>query len=126
MAGSSWTPGSRPGGRLPSTPGLALPMIGPRQFRERDSVANHKSAKKRARQTLKRTERNRHTRSRVKSAIKSARTALDAGDAGETTSAIKVAEGVLRRAASKGAIPKKRASRQVSRLAKSQNRLAST
>jgi small subunit ribosomal protein S20 len=89
-------------------------------------VANHKSAKKRARQTLKRTERNRHTRSRVKSAVKSARTALDAGDAGETTSAIKVAEGVLRRAASKGAIPKKRASRQVSRLAKGQNRLASS
>jgi len=88
-------------------------------------VANHKSAKKRARQALKRTERNRHTRSRVKSAVKSARTALDAGDAGETTTAIKVAEGVLRRAASKGVIPKKRASRQVSRLTKSRNRLAS-
>jgi small subunit ribosomal protein S20 len=87
-------------------------------------VANHKSAKKRARQTLKRTERNRHTRSQVKSAIKSARTALSAGDTGETATAVKAAEGVLRRAASKGAIPKKRASRSVSRLAKSQNRLA--
>ncbi|MBW2495050.1 MAG: 30S ribosomal protein S20 [Deltaproteobacteria bacterium] len=89
-------------------------------------MANHKSAKKRARQTLKRTERNRHTRSRVKSAVNNARTALDAGDSGETASAIKTAESVLRRAASKGAIPKKRASRQVSRLAKSQNRLASS
>ena len=88
-------------------------------------MANHKSAQKRARQTLKRTERNRHTRSRVKSAVKSARIALEAGDAEETASAVKVAEGVLRRAASKGAIPKKRASRQVSRLAKNQNRLAS-
>jgi small subunit ribosomal protein S20 len=87
-------------------------------------VANHKSAKKRARQTVKRTERNRHTRSQVKSAIKSARTALSAGDTGETATAVKAAEGVLRRAASKGAIPKKRASRSVSRLAKSQNRLA--
>jgi small subunit ribosomal protein S20 len=89
-------------------------------------VANHKSAQKRARQTLKRTERNRSTRSRVKSAVKSARTALAAGDAGETATALKVAEGVLRRAASKGAIPKKRASRSVSRLAKNQNRLASS
>jgi len=89
-------------------------------------VADHKSAKKRARQALKRTERNRHTRSRVKSAVKDARTALAAGDAGATTSALKVAEGVLRRAASKGAIPKKRASRHVSRLTKTQNRLATT
>jgi small subunit ribosomal protein S20 len=89
-------------------------------------VANHKSAKKRARQTPKRSERNRSTRSRVKSVVKSARSALEAGDAGETATAIKTAEGVLRRAASKGVIPKKRASRSVSRLAKSQNRLASS
>jgi small subunit ribosomal protein S20 len=89
-------------------------------------VANHKSAKKRVRQTLKRTERNRHTRSSVKSAVKSARSALTAGDAGETATAVKAAEGVLRRAASKGVIPKKRASRSVSRLAKSQNQLASS
>ena len=89
-------------------------------------MANHKSAKKRARQTIKRTERNRHTRSRVKSAVKNARTALAAGDTEETATALKAAEGVLRRAASKGAIPKKRASRSVSRLAKSQNRLASS
>jgi small subunit ribosomal protein S20 len=89
-------------------------------------VANHKSAKKRARQTPKRTERNRSARSRVKSAVKNARSALEAGDAGETAAALKSAEGVLRRAASKGAIPKKRASRSVSRLAKSQNRLASS
>jgi small subunit ribosomal protein S20 len=89
-------------------------------------VADHKSAKKRARQTLKRTERNRSTRSRVKSAVKSARVALSADDTGETETALKAAEGVLRRAASKGAIPKKRASRSVSRLAKSKNRLASS
>jgi len=89
-------------------------------------VANHKSAKKRARQTIKRTERNRHTRSRVKSAVKSARSALAEGDTAETATALRTAEGVLRRAASKGAIPKKRASRSISRLAKSQNRLASS
>ena len=101
-------------------------MITPPSIPRENSVANHKSAKKRARQTPKRTERNRSTRSRVKSAVKSARSALTAGDAGETATALKAAEGVLRRAASKGAIPKKRASRSVSRLAKSQNRLASS
>ena len=89
-------------------------------------MANHKSAKKRARQTAKRTERNRSTRSRVKSAVKSARSSLEAGDAGELASSLKTAESVLRKAASKGAIPKKRASRSVSRLAKGQNRLASS
>jgi len=88
-------------------------------------VANHKSATKRARQTLKRAKRNQHTRSRVKSAVKSARAALAAGDTTEAAEAVKTAEKVLRCAASKGVIPKKRASRHVSRLAKSRNRLAS-
>jgi small subunit ribosomal protein S20 len=89
-------------------------------------VANHKSAKKRARQTVKRTVRNRQNRTRVKSAIKRVRTTLTAGGAEETDAALKAAESVLRRAASKGAIPKKRASRQVSRLARTCNRNAST
>jgi small subunit ribosomal protein S20 len=86
-------------------------------------VAHHKSAKKRARQTLKRTERNRNLRSRVKSAIRSVRSAVAAGDAQQSSATLSVAEGVLRRTASKGVIPKKRASRQISRLAKSHNRL---
>ncbi len=82
-------------------------------------MATHKSAKKRARQDIKRAARNRHSRSQVKSAVKTARTALDSGEGAET--AVRAAEGVLRRIASKGAIPKKRASRQVSRLAKRKN-----
>jgi len=89
-------------------------------------VANHKSAKKRARQTLKRAERNRSTRSRVKSAVKRARSALAQGDSAETATALQAAEGVLRSAASKGVIPKKRASRSVSRLARRRNRVASS
>ena len=89
-------------------------------------MANHKSAKKRARQTLKRADRNRNTRSRVKSAIRNVRSAVAAGDAEKSDAALAVAEGVLRRAASKGAIPKKRVSRQVSRLAKNRNQLAAT
>ena len=88
-------------------------------------MANHKSAKKRARQTLKRADRNRHTRSRVRTAVKAVRSAAVEGDAGQTQAALKIAEGLLRRAASKGAIPKKRVSRHVSRLTKSLNRIAS-
>jgi len=84
-------------------------------------VANHKSAKKRARQTLKRTARNRAVRTGAKSAIRNARAAVKAGDPETRDAAVKKAESVLRRAASKGVIPKKRASRQISRLAKSRN-----
>ncbi len=89
-------------------------------------MANHKSAKKRARQTLKRADRNRNMRSRVKSVIRSARSDVAARDAEKSDEALRVAEGVLRRVASKGAIPKKRASRQISRLTKSRNQLTST
>ncbi len=89
-------------------------------------MANHKSAKKRARQTLKRTRRNRDLRSRVKSVVRSVRSAVTSGDAEKSDAALSVAESVLRRMASKGAIPKKRASRQISRLTKSRNQLTSS
>ena len=81
-------------------------------------MAQHKSAKKRARQTVKRTERNRSIRSRVKTGMKRFRTAVETEDAEQTTAALRAAEGLLNRAASKGVIPKKRARRQISRLAK--------
>ena len=89
-------------------------------------MATHKSAKKRARQTLKRTARNRHIHSGAKSAIRNVRAAVDAKDQEKTDAALKAAESVLRRAASKGVIPKKRVSRQISRLTKSRNQLASS
>jgi len=88
-------------------------------------LANHKSAKKRARQDLKRAARNKTSRTRVKSVLKSAGVALDSGDPEAATAAIRTAEGVLRRVASKGAIPKKRASRISSRLAKRRNAMSS-
>ena len=84
-------------------------------------MATHKSAVKRARQALRRRERNRNLRGRMRTAIKQARAAIPTG--GETSqSALKEAESLLRRAASSGVIPKKRASRQISRLTKSANR----
>jgi small subunit ribosomal protein S20 len=80
-------------------------------------LANHKSARKRARQTPKRQERNKAVRSRLRSSLKEAREAVDGGaeDAGARKRA---AERELRRAASKGVIPARRASRLVSRLSK--------
>jgi small subunit ribosomal protein S20 len=77
-------------------------------------VANHKSAKKRARQTEKRRARNRHVNSGVKTAVK----ALHQAPPEEQAAALRRAESVIRRAASKGVISKKQASRRVSRLAK--------
>jgi len=71
---------------------------------------------------VKRTQRNRSVRSRVKTGIKKSRAALEEGDAEQTTAALRAAEGLLSRAASKGVIPKKRARRQVSRLAKRAHR----
>jgi len=87
-------------------------------------LAQHKSAAKRARQALKRRARNRNIRSAVRTGVKAARTAADGSDPAEATNASRRAEGLLRRAASKGVIPKKRASRRVSRLARRANQVA--
>ena len=54
-----------------------------------------------------------------------AREAIAAGNTESTSGALRTAESLLRRAASKGAIPRTRASRQVSRLAKAANQLQS-
>ena len=67
---------------------------------------------------------NRAVRTGTKSAVRSVRTAVQAGDAETSEAALKKAESVLRRAASKGVIPKKRASRQISRLVKSRNQIS--
>jgi small subunit ribosomal protein S20 len=87
-------------------------------------LAQHKSARKRARQAVKRRAHNRGIRSSVRTGVKSAHTAIESGDGEATTAAVRLAEGLLRRAASKGVIPKKRARRQVSRLAKRAHRAA--
>lgn len=81
-------------------------------------MAQHKSASKRARQSQKRRDRNRRVRSALKSAIKKVRGALAAGDASAARQALPAAESLIRRAASKGVIPKRRADRQVARLAR--------
>ncbi len=81
-------------------------------------MAQHKSAKKRARQSLKRRARNRHLSSGLKTAVKAVRTA--SGD--EALTALRAAESEIRKAASKGLLSKKQASRRVSRLTKAVHR----
>jgi small subunit ribosomal protein S20 len=81
-------------------------------------LAHHKSAKKRARQDLKRRARNRHVTSGLKTAFKNARTAIAGGEGEAAGQAVRTAESVIRKAVSKGVLSKKQASRRVSRLAR--------
>jgi small subunit ribosomal protein S20 len=72
-------------------------------------LANHKSAQKRIRQSEKRRMHNKTIRTAMRTVVKNCRTA----------------ERSLQRAASKGIIPKARADRAVSRLARRLNRVGS-
>ncbi len=88
-------------------------------------MANHKSAEKRIRQNEKRRMRNKSVRTAMRSVVKNCRTALEGSDAEEAREKFRAAERSLRRAASKGIIPKARVDRAVSRLAKRLNTLSS-
>jgi len=81
-------------------------------------VANHKSAKKRARQNPRRQARNRAVKGQVKTRVKRFLAAVDGGDAEAASQRLREAEGELRKAGSKGVLPKRRVSRKVSRLAR--------
>lgn len=81
-------------------------------------MAHHKSAKKRIRQTVRRTARNRDVRSNTRTLVKRFRMAVEAGDAAAAGQHLRAAERAIRRAATKGVIPARRASRTVSRLSK--------
>lgn len=86
-------------------------------------MANHKSALKRIRQSEKRRKRNQHVRTRMRTVVKRCREALATGDPGRATEAFRAAEREIRRAATKGVIPRQRADRSVGRLAKHLNEL---
>jgi small subunit ribosomal protein S20 len=79
-------------------------------------MANHASAEKRNRQRIKRTARNRADKSELRTEIKKARAAVKASPA-DATAAVRTATSELDRAASKGTIPRRRASRLAGRLA---------
>ncbi len=81
-------------------------------------MANHKSAVKRIRQNSRRRARNKRIRTGMRTVVKSCRLALESGDVEVAREKLREAERSLRKAASKGVIPKARADRKVSRLAK--------
>ena len=85
-------------------------------------MATHKSAAKRARQSVRRKGRNSRIRTRVKSMTKAFRLAIGANDKTAALGALETATRQLRRAASKGVLHKRTASRRVSRLVRAANK----
>jgi small subunit ribosomal protein S20 len=84
-------------------------------------VANHKSALKRVRQTVKRRARNRHVLTAMRSQIKRLRAAVEAGNADEAKVCLTETVRHLSRAADKGVIHRKQASRKIGRLTRAVN-----
>jgi len=83
-------------------------------------LANHKSALKRHRQSLENRDRNRATRSRMKTAVKAAVQAVEAKDE-NATKILSSAVSIVAKSASKGLIHKNTAARKISRLTKRAN-----
>jgi small subunit ribosomal protein S20 len=79
-------------------------------------VANIKSAEKRARQTIKRRAHNVAARSKLRTAIKSVVTAINAGDKAEASATLKAAVPVIDAMVNKGIIHRNKASRHKSHL----------
>ena len=79
-------------------------------------MANIKSAKKRARQAVKRNARNSSARSALRTAVKKVVNAIAAKDKSGAEAAYKAAEPVLDRSASRNLIHKNKASRHKARL----------
>ena len=86
-------------------------------------MANHKSAKKRARQDIKKRAQNKGYISGVKTAVKNFQSAVNElgqgkGDAEKTIGLFKDAQSMLNKAATKGLLHKNNVSRSISRLHK--------
>lgn len=79
-------------------------------------MANTRTATKRARQALKRQANNQTVRSTTRSALRVALDAIKTQDTAKAKTAYQMAVKALSKAASKGAIPKGRAARKISRL----------
>jgi len=88
-------------------------------------MANIKSAIKRIRTSEKRRLRNAAVRSSVRSSVKSARTALEGGQAAQARETLQRTIQILDKAVTKGVIHKNTAARKKSRLTRQLNALAS-
>jgi small subunit ribosomal protein S20 len=84
-------------------------------------VANHVSAAKRARQTVKITVRNKHVRTTTRSLMKRVRAAVAEGDKGRADGVLKQAIKQIDKAVGKGLWHKNAGARYVSRLTSSVN-----
>ena len=87
-------------------------------------MANHLQAEKRNRQRIKRTERNRRFRSEVRTYVKRVRTFVSEEKADEAKDALKLAIRHLDRAVTKGLLHRNTASRLISRISVSVNKLS--
>jgi len=79
-------------------------------------MANSPQAKKRARQTERRTEVNKARRSRIRTFLRTVEEAITGGDSSVAKDALKSAEPELMRGVSKGVMHKNTAARKMSRL----------
>lgn len=87
-------------------------------------MANHKSAKKRAKQTIVKTERNKIRKTTVRSVIKDLRAAVEANDKKTAQELLPKAQSYLYRLAKHGAINQNNAGRRTARLAAQVNKIA--
>ncbi len=79
-------------------------------------MANTPSAKKAARKIERRTDVNKVMRSRMRGSIRKVEEAIASGDKSAAREALKTAQPVIMKAATKGIVPRNTASRKVSRL----------
>ncbi len=86
-------------------------------------MANHASAIKRQKQSVKRNARNRAARTRIKNVVKAVRAAIQNNDKAAAEQALQTATSTVSKIAGKGVIHWKNAARKVSRLAKAVNAL---
>tara|TARA_Y100000768_G_C23971583_1_gene680841 strand:+ start:800 stop:1063 length:264 start_codon:yes stop_codon:yes gene_type:complete len=87
-------------------------------------VANHKSAKKRIRQTEKRRTNNRWKTTRVRTQVKALRGLIEEGKKDEALKLLPVVQGLMDKLAKSSAMKKASAGRKVSRLAAQVSRLS--
>ena len=88
-----------------------------------DTLASHPSALKRAKQNVKRSFRNLHIKSTVKSSVKKVREAVDEKDVEGAQKALAKAIPLIQKARTKGAYHRNTSSRKISRLTREVNTL---
>jgi len=89
-------------------------------------LANHKSALKRARQNEVKRIRNKGYKTRVKKAVKEVRIALSDDSVDQAKKSFVKTVSIIQKAASKGVIHRKQASRKIARLATQINQLTAS